>query len=182
MAIRAELAAAKNAARSAIEHARRAGELLLEAKQVIPHGGWGRWLADHCEISPRTARAYMQLARRLAEMSEVERQRVADLPLRGLCERLAEPKPITTSDPFDEIRDEIDRLVAERAHALKAEADALLESVTIENQHEIRLRAATLDSAYATNVAAMKYIERHSTKWRGHASDGFAKRLRRGAA
>lgn len=81
-AIRTELADAKAAAASAVEHACRAGELVIQAKEACPHGEWGKWLRENAEVSERTARAYMQLAKRCRELPPGERQRVADLPLR----------------------------------------------------------------------------------------------------
>jgi len=36
---------AAGALRSGLEHARRAGELLIEAKARVPHGQWLPWLA-----------------------------------------------------------------------------------------------------------------------------------------
>ncbi len=38
---------AETALHSALEHARDAGRLLVEAKQDCPHGTWERWLAEH---------------------------------------------------------------------------------------------------------------------------------------
>lgn len=76
--IMAEHAAASASMRRGVEHAIRAGELLLEAKRLHRHGQWTKWVADNLSFSDRTARGYMQLARLPIE----NRQRVADLPLR----------------------------------------------------------------------------------------------------
>jgi hypothetical protein len=55
--------AAIGAARTAIEHARRCGELLTQAKAAVPHGQWLPWLAEHCpDIGARQAQKYMRLA------------------------------------------------------------------------------------------------------------------------
>jgi hypothetical protein len=88
-------AAATEAASSALEHGRRAGELLIQAKAALPHGAWLPWLTEHCPmISERTARAYMAVARRWPAIeAERDRQRVADLPLRQALAFLAEPRP-----------------------------------------------------------------------------------------
>jgi hypothetical protein len=32
-----------------------AGDLLIEAKALVPHGQWLPWLAEHCEMAERTA-------------------------------------------------------------------------------------------------------------------------------
>lgn len=59
----------------AMGHALRAGELLLEAKAQVPHGGWAPWVAEHCRCSMRTAQLYMQLWR----WARANPQRVAHL-------------------------------------------------------------------------------------------------------
>lgn len=46
----------------ALDHARTAGELLLEAKRNIQHGGWLDWLSQNCRVGDRQARKYMALA------------------------------------------------------------------------------------------------------------------------
>jgi hypothetical protein len=51
------------------EHYRRAGEMLIEAKEQVGHGGWGRWLTKNFELSRSTAAVYMQWARSQAELS-----------------------------------------------------------------------------------------------------------------
>ncbi|MDP2957312.1 MAG: DUF3102 domain-containing protein, partial [Longimicrobiales bacterium] len=55
--------AAASAAQSALSHARRAGELLIEARRQVGHGGWTAWLKENFPASDRTARLYMQVAR-----------------------------------------------------------------------------------------------------------------------
>lgn len=49
-------------ARSMLDEARRAGEALIEAKKLVPHGGWKDWIAANCRCSYRTAAKYAQLA------------------------------------------------------------------------------------------------------------------------
>lgn len=85
-----EHAAACQAAQSALSHARRAGELLMQAKAGLEHGAWLPWLAEHCPTLPeRTAQAYMRLAGRWPAL-EAKAQRVADLPVRDALALLAE--------------------------------------------------------------------------------------------
>jgi hypothetical protein len=45
------------------EHYRRAGEMLIEAKDQVSYGQWNRWLAKNFDLSARTAQHYMQWAR-----------------------------------------------------------------------------------------------------------------------
>ena len=42
------------AMRSGLEHALAAGRLLAEAKSQLPHGDWGRWLAENFAGSDRS--------------------------------------------------------------------------------------------------------------------------------
>jgi hypothetical protein len=65
---------AEQIARDAIE----AGRQLLEAKSLVRHGEWELWLRDNVDISPRTARLYMQLSR-----SGLKTAAIADLGLAG---------------------------------------------------------------------------------------------------
>jgi len=71
-----------------LEHAKRAGELLQQAKATLPHGDWLTWLREHCEVSERTAQGYMRLARCWPQL-EANPQRVADLSLREALTTLA---------------------------------------------------------------------------------------------
>jgi len=72
-----------------LQHAINAGELLLRAKELCPHGTWGAWLRDNCNVSERTAQTYMRVARGLPVL-EAKAQRVADLSLRDAVEILEE--------------------------------------------------------------------------------------------
>ncbi len=56
-------AAAYEKARSAVEHARTCGEMLIQAKESIGHGGFLAWLAANCHVGERQARNYMRVAR-----------------------------------------------------------------------------------------------------------------------
>lgn len=86
----AELAAAINQEhrllqetfRDSLNRARRLGELLIEVKAVVKQttsGRWLLWLEEYCpEISERTARAYMQVAKNW-NLVEQKSATVADL-------------------------------------------------------------------------------------------------------
>lgn len=83
--IRRELFAAEADWRSAVGHALRAGELLIEAKAQVKYGEWLLWLDANFPESVRTADLYMRLAR--------NSQRVANLPsIREAVALLAEPE------------------------------------------------------------------------------------------
>lgn len=74
---------------SALEHAINAGEGLVQMKDNLSHGTWGRWLRENFEGSERTAQAYMRLYRRRDEI----RNGAADLSIRGALSSLSVPKP-----------------------------------------------------------------------------------------
>ena len=66
-----------------LEHALKAGQLLLEAKKGLPHGEWLPWLRESCpDISERTAQNYMRLSREVSKLEPEKAQRVADLSYR----------------------------------------------------------------------------------------------------
>jgi hypothetical protein len=56
--------------RSGLNHARRAGEKLIAAKEQVPHGSFTAFV-EQCQIKPRTARQYMQVARRWPEIANL---------------------------------------------------------------------------------------------------------------
>ncbi len=72
--------AAKHAGQ-AVEAARQAGELLVQAKRNAGHGNWLQWLADNVHFSERTAQAYMRVAKQLPKLTNENRSSVADLTL-----------------------------------------------------------------------------------------------------
>jgi hypothetical protein len=61
--IKAEHEAAASALDRGAQHARNAGDLLIEAKAQLEHGQWLPWLVEHCEIPEKTAQRYMRMAR-----------------------------------------------------------------------------------------------------------------------
>jgi Protein of unknown function (DUF3102) len=100
--IRAEHEGARTAVKRGTEHAITCGELLIEAKGQLEHGQWAQWLIEHCEMSGRTARLYMQLARKRAELVEAENGNVANLSVRGALALIAPAigRPDPAVDPW----------------------------------------------------------------------------------
>jgi hypothetical protein len=90
--IRAEHEQVGRALTSALDHALRAGDLLIEAKAQLGHGQWLPWLAEHCRFAERTAQAYMRLAR---NREQLKAQSVADLGVGEALALLAAPRPRT---------------------------------------------------------------------------------------
>jgi hypothetical protein len=77
-------ARARETAREALDHAIAAGELLLEAKDLLKkqqgssHGHWLPWLDQHVGIPPRTAQHYMRLARHAGQIRNVAHLKVRE--------------------------------------------------------------------------------------------------------
>ena len=90
---------AEGHARSAVDAALCAGRLLTEAKAQVLHGDWEQWLLSNCVIAPRTAQAYMRLAKRVAELPAEQAQRVAELPLREAMTAIATAPETPASVP-----------------------------------------------------------------------------------
>ncbi len=135
-------AEAEGRARAAMNQALIVGGLLNEAKSQVPHGEWDTWLTTHCKVAPRTARAYMRLVKRLPQLPEPERQRVADLPVReAVCAiaMKADAPPRTTAPARSSAIQIEGRDDAERAFAaLESSATALLDAArTIEKVREL---------------------------------------------
>lgn len=116
-----------------LAHAKRAGELLHQAKASLPHGQWLPWLAAHCEVSERTAQAYMQIAAQWPVL-EAKAQRVADLPFRQAMALLAESSDEPAADHPSElsdlesaiakVNDDVDEMLWEQARQVVAVLDA----------------------------------------------------------
>lgn len=76
------------AAESTLTHAMAAGDMLLEAKAKVGHGGWLSWLKENTSVPPRTASHYMRLAKRRDEIGKD----VADLTVTDALTLLAPPR------------------------------------------------------------------------------------------
>lgn len=64
--VRSEHDAAERAFESAVQHARRCGELLIEAKLLCGHGNWLDWLAE-VGVPSQSASVYMRVARKFPD-------------------------------------------------------------------------------------------------------------------
>ena len=87
--IRAEHGKATASAINALEHAVKAGRLLIEAKGAVDHGKWLPWLKANCpEISDRTVQAYMQVAKHAPKLLEDKSAAAAHLTLSAALKKL----------------------------------------------------------------------------------------------
>jgi hypothetical protein len=85
--------------RASLDHAIKAGELLLDAKRIAGHGNWLGWLQANCQFSERTAQNYIKLAENKERL--LNTQRVADLSLREAIGLLSTSKPDNTEDDLE---------------------------------------------------------------------------------
>jgi hypothetical protein len=79
--------------KAGIEHYRRAGEMLIEAKEQLPRGEWMSWVKRNFELSHGTAWSYMKLAEtsqsfsalKISTLSEVVEPERPSHSKRGAC-------------------------------------------------------------------------------------------------
>jgi hypothetical protein len=139
--INAEHEAAGGALKRSLQHAIAAGELLLEAKDQLKHGQWLPWLKGHCQISERTVRLYMRVAKNTAQIGNV-----ADLTVRGAVALLASP---------------LDSLTAV-ATAMAAESSL---GLTIDEAEWFSDEIAKRFSAYRDTIAALENCIELDAPW-----------------
>jgi hypothetical protein len=72
-----------------LAHYRRAGEMLIEAKNQVPHGEWLGWLDKNFHLGAMTAQVYMRLARE----SKDEIKNPAGKVFRNLSEVVGDRRP-----------------------------------------------------------------------------------------
>jgi hypothetical protein len=106
----AEHDACTKSANDSLEHAKRAGGLLCDAKELVEHGEWEGWLTEHFPGDVSTAQIYMRIFRHWPEI-EQKRNAVPVLSLRGAVKVIAKPRasqptPALPSDEFDATRDD----------------------------------------------------------------------------
>ncbi len=130
-AVEAAVGRAKRANAEGVEHAVRAGGILIVAKKAVGHGTWMSWTEENFDGSHRTVNLYMHLAERKLEIS----QGLANLGIEAVAKELARSKP-TPPEVVDHwparrgefmhraIRDVLDlAVVVEHAIELAPEAD-----------------------------------------------------------
>lgn len=93
--IKKECKMAAESFRTSVDHAYKAGKLLLEVKATLRHGEFGRWIAEHCYIKERAAEGYMRVARHWEELNSHPK---AVLTLTGGLKVLASSKPKNASE------------------------------------------------------------------------------------
>ena len=84
---------AQESAQTAVAHARRAGELLVQAKhRVVKHGEWAAWCEAELPFGERMAQRYMKVARELPRLPAQQAEQISEMSLRDVLKMLSEPK------------------------------------------------------------------------------------------
>jgi len=69
-AIKDKVAQITSSLRTSVACAIETGALLIAAKKKVGHGNFERWVANNCELSPATARRWMELADKRPELEK----------------------------------------------------------------------------------------------------------------
>ena len=157
--IKAVTKSAETSARTAMNCALEAGALLIEAKKLVQHGEWESWLTNNCEVAPRTAQAYMRLAKSFPLFEESNPQRIADLPVREAIRAIttdpAKPSQPRCSDIRLAKRDD-----AERAATALNKAAAALKATAKNVNYMQKLKGAQIVSLRKKLTDALEAIDR----------------------
>lgn len=116
--INAHFAAIVSSGKNALEHALACGDDLLTAKSKMKHGEWLPWLEENCDVTDRSARRYMTLAKLLPPLLESKTDTMSDLDVTSGLKLIR-----------DERRAQKDK---ERAKIRRAAAKAIKKAKTIE--------------------------------------------------
>jgi hypothetical protein len=112
--IQSEIAAGNEAG---LEHYRKAGDMLLEAREQVARGSWNGWLNNNFELSRKTAADYMQLAR-AAENSSSKYHGAETIE-----EALGREPRRARHAPWNKIRDVTDRVDVTRLAEVRQSRD-----------------------------------------------------------
>jgi hypothetical protein len=93
------------------EHYTHAGRMLIEAKDQIAHGSWGKWLSKNFDMHATTARVYMRWAREQDEneRSALETPYASLRSMRGDTERQREDRQSKQQQAFRRILRDVSR-------------------------------------------------------------------------
>ena len=145
------------AGKTMLLYAAEIGRRLVEAKEILPHGEWGRWLSEECGFSQRTANKHMQIFKAYGSAqvnifgAELNSPTWANLGYSQALSLLAVPEEereefVKENHVEDLSARELDRLIKERDEALaKAEAAEQELHDTIEDTKEISFEKQQLE-------------------------------------
>jgi hypothetical protein len=98
------------------EHYTEAGRMLIEAKEQLAHGAWGRWLAKNFDLSHRQASEYMRWARERNQIGAASANFTSLNQMRGETDRARERRNSSQQQAFRRILRDVarDEFVQER--------------------------------------------------------------------
>lgn len=103
-------------------HVIEVGKLLIQAKELVPHGEWANWLQNNFNLTDRSARRFMQIVERFGKTVDVDRFRLFDL---------STLKPSTLIELLALPEGDEEKFIAEKSAEGKAVAD-----MTVKNLRE----------------------------------------------
>lgn len=146
------------AKRTVLLYAVEIGRRLVEAKEVLPHGEWGKWLEHSVHFSQSTANKHMQLfeaygSRQMSLLgAELNSETFTNLSYSQALKLLAVPENereefVKKNNVEDLSTRELDKLIKERDEAKKKaeETEKQLQD-TIEDAREINMRKRQLEA------------------------------------
>ena len=96
--INAEHRVVRSSFKDVVDHAIRAGDLLIAAKELVgKHGEWLPWLQINCDVGERAAQNYMKIARELPKLPPAKTQALAYLGIEATLAALGKPAPLAVS-------------------------------------------------------------------------------------
>lgn len=113
------------------------GKRLIEAKEQVPHGEWGKWLKDKVEFSDRTARRFMQCAIEFENRSALTN--LNQSKIFALLDVPAEEREVFISTPHEvngQSKTVDEMTTRELQQAIKEKNDALKKSEEYINENE----------------------------------------------
>ena len=156
------------AKRTVLLYAVEIGRRLVEAKEVLPHGEWGKWLEHSVHFSQSTANKHMQLfeaygSRQMSLLgAELNSETFTNLSYSQALKLLAVPENereefVKKNNVEDLSTRELDKLIKERDEAKKkAEETEKLLNDTIEDAREINMRKRQLEAITEEQKAALE--------------------------
>lgn len=137
----------KQAQQFILTYAIEIGRRLVEAKNLLEHGEWGEWLKNEIDFSQRTASNFMRMFEEYGAVqigilgAEANSQALANLSYTKALALLTLPADereefVNEHDSDDISTRDFEKLIAERAEAIKAKEDAEARARELEDADE----------------------------------------------
>jgi hypothetical protein len=150
-----------------VMHACRIGQLLLEVKEVAPHGGFLDWLKANTNVTPRMCQLYMTIAQdhRLIERIEREYETVSHLTIAKAVKLARQNKAL---DEVAENLNEAWTKLTESQHQMAGELAEARQTFTDERDFENwMVKAVGLSETFAQRIPELLAREYDDEAWLG---------------